>query len=171
VTELGRITISNDDPSDRTYKYLGILLDEHLCFDQHITYLSAKISRSLYFISKVKNVLPKKALLNLYHALIHPHFLYCSNIYSCTGLSNIRKLEIMQKRAVRINLKKANSPTRELFFYSGILPLKDLITYSKASFMHSVFNKYCPPTFLETFALAPPTNHVLRNLNNFLILS
>jgi len=171
VTELGRIAVSNDEPSDRTYKYLGILLDEHLSFDQHIAYLSAKISKSLYFVSKVKNLLPRKALLNLYYALIHPHFLYCSNIYSCTGQSNLKKLELMQKRAIRIiNSKNSTYPTSELFLHSGILPLKDLISYNKALFMHSVFYNYCPPTFSDTFLTTPPAHdHNLRNLNNFVI--
>jgi len=169
VTELGRITISNDDPQDRTYKYLGILLDEHLSFDQHINYLAAKLSKSLYFVSKVKNILPKKALLNLYYALIHPHFLYCSNIYSCTGLSNIRKLEVLQKKAVRIiNHKKSNFPTKDLFLTNGILPLRDLILYNKACFMHSVYYNYSPPTFSESFICNPPGHdHDLRQINNF----
>jgi len=94
-TELGRISSKNPLVQER-YKNLGILIDEHLSLDQHNSYLAAKISRSLYFISKVKNtVLPKPALKNLYYALIHPHFLYCASIYSCTSAKNIRKLLIL----------------------------------------------------------------------------
>jgi len=169
VTELHRISSSDVNPENRTYKYLGILLDENLTFETHLNYLGGKISKSLYFISKVKNILPRKALLSLYFALIHPHLLYCTNIFSCATLSSIKKLEVLQKSAVRvISLKARNFPTKELFLQYGILPLRCLIDYQKANFMHSVFYEYCPRTFNDIFTKTRPIHdHDLRNINNF----
>jgi len=171
ITELDRISNDNNQISEQSYKYLGILLDENLSFDAHVSYLSAKISKSLYFLSKAKNFLPKKALLNLYFALIHPHLLYCSNIIGCANASNLKKISILQKSAIRlINNKNHNFPTTQLFLNHGILPFKQILEYQKSSFMHSVFYGSSPKTFNEIFQKNPIRHdHDLRNHNNFAV--
>jgi len=172
ITELDRIAIDNPIESERTYKYLGIYLDEHLSFDLHVKYLTSKLSRSLYFLSKVKYKLPKKSLINLYYALVHPHFLYCTNIFGCTNSTNLKKIETIQKSAIRIiSLKKHNFPTKNLFIEHGILPFKSIIEYQKASFMHSIFYEYCPISMRESFVKNQNDhNHDLRNINNFYVV-
>ena len=42
--ELERVHNNHTDPSSRSYKLLGILLDEHLTFHHHIDYLKSKLS-------------------------------------------------------------------------------------------------------------------------------
>ena len=84
IFKLGRIHNDHPDKKERTYKFLGILLDEYLSFDAHCDLLCSKLSRSNYIISRVKNILPTKTLKTLYYSLIHPHILYGLPIYSCT---------------------------------------------------------------------------------------
>ena len=57
-------------------KYLGIHLDCHLNFRQHITFLESKIARSVGILTKLKHVLPEKALISLYYALVNSHLLH-----------------------------------------------------------------------------------------------
>lgn len=168
ITKLERV----HNEGTTTYKYLGVLLDENLSFDKHISYLCAKLSRSLFKITQVKNILPRKILLNLYHALIHPHFLYCLNIFSNTTQKNLDKLSKIQKKAIRtVCGEKYNAHTSNLFVKTGILPLHKLIIFQKASFMHSVYYNYCPKSFNELFLkkINNEDDHELRNYNNFLI--
>ena len=56
-----------------TVKYLGITIDNKLNFEEHINALATKISRSLGVLCKLRHTLPKSALRNLYHSMIHPH--------------------------------------------------------------------------------------------------
>jgi len=92
IFELSRIYNTNPNPDDRYYKYLGILVDESLTFDTHLSYISTKLCRSLYILNRAKNTLPKSTLKNVYFALIHPHLLYCTSITACTTKKNIDKL-------------------------------------------------------------------------------
>ena len=62
VCELEHIHNNHTDPSSRSYKLLGILLDEHLTFHHHIDYLKSKLSKALFCINRVKNLLPQKTL-------------------------------------------------------------------------------------------------------------
>lgn len=170
-TELGQISLKNNKDDEKTYKYLGILLDEHLSFDQHVNYLCNKLSKSLYFISKVKKTLPRKALLTLYYSLFHSNLLYGLNVFSCTSAKNIDKIYKLQKRAVRtINLAKYNQPTSNLFLKDNILPFKDLILFKKACFMHTVYYGNSPLPLSDIFPKATQNHeHELRNINNFSI--
>ena len=70
---------------DDTIKYLGITIDNKLNFEEHINALATKISRSLGVLCKPRHILPKSALRNLHHLMIHPHLLYeitvCENAF------------------------------------------------------------------------------------------
>ncbi len=60
----------------RSYKLLGILLDEHLSLDYHVTHICNKLTRSLYCIKQAKHLIPPSGLKSLYYALIHSHSFY-----------------------------------------------------------------------------------------------
>jgi len=52
------------------------MIDYRLNFEDQIKLLTAKISRSLGIIYKLRHTLPATALHNLYYSIIHPHLLY-----------------------------------------------------------------------------------------------
>ena len=49
---------------NKSFKFLGIHMDENINWKAHINYICNKISRSNYIINKVKHILPKLCLLN-----------------------------------------------------------------------------------------------------------
>ena len=172
IHPLERVYLDNPSNDHKTYKLLGVFLDEYLNFDYHVQYIRAKLSRSLFCIKRVANTISLKALKSLYYALIHPHLLYCINITSCTSKSNLTSLARIQKKAIStITKSNISSHTGPLFINLGILPYDKLITQAKLCFMHSIFYKYCPPSFESTF----PTNETrdidypLRNNDDFII--
>jgi hypothetical protein len=116
IYKLDRIYDDNPVAQDRSYKLLGVLLDEHLSFNQHCSYICNKIAQSNFIISKVKNLLPTKILKTIYYALVHSNLLYCLPLYSCTSAKNVNKLTVMQKKAIR-NVCNANynAHTSQLF--------------------------------------------------------
>jgi hypothetical protein len=125
-----------------------------------------------FIISKTKNVLPQKALKTLYYALVHPHLLYCLPIYSCTSGRNINKLFKMQKKAIRnISNAKFNEHTLPLFTKLRILPLNELILYTRSLLMHSFIHKYGPATFHEEWQTNASRNQnvELRNRDDLYV--
>ena len=145
ITRLDRIHSDSDIASNRTYKLLGLHLDEHLSFDYHCSTISSKIAQSNFIINRAKNFLPLSALKTLYFALVHPHLLYCLPIYGCTSAKNISKIEKAQKKSIRIISKaKSISHTAPLFEALRIMPFKTLLTYTQSLLIHSIYHKYCP---------------------------
>ena len=103
-------------------------------------------------IKRVSYKLSLKSLKCLYYALLHPHLLYCINIYSCATQSNLKKITTLQKKAIRIiNKAKNNEHTSNLFKNSQILAFDKLMLQSKLHFMHAIVYNYSPKTFSNTF--------------------
>ena len=145
IFEIERIHNSHANPSLRSFKLLGIHFDEHLNFNANTNALISKLSRSIFFINRVKHTLTPKALKSLYTSFFHSHLLYCTNIYTCTSQTNISKIFLQQKKAIRIITKSSyNAHTAPLFERLDILPLDKVITHAKLTFMHSVYYGHAP---------------------------
>jgi len=170
VTTLERYHNNHQKPDCRTYKLLGIYLDEHLTFDLHVNNLCKKLSRSMYCIKTAKNNLNPPGLRSLYFALIHSHLSYCPIILNCLNKTNFNRLEKIQKKAIRIITKSAyNAHTQPLFLNSKILPLDKIIKQGKLLFMHSVFYEYAPSSFQNVWQKNRDRqiSQNLRNENEF----
>jgi Reverse transcriptase (RNA-dependent DNA polymerase) len=105
ISEIERARNDHDSKDLRAYKTLGIYFDENFTLNHHIEYLFSKLSKALFMISRVKNILPTPALRSMYYGLFHSHLLYCPSIVSCTSKANIDKIFKMQKKS------SASSPT------------------------------------------------------------
>ena len=160
--ELERIHNNHADPSSRSYKLLGILIDEHLTFHHHIDYLKFKLSKALFCINRVKNFLPQKTLKTIYHSLFHSHLLYCPLIVNSSSKSNIEKIFIMQKKAIcSITNSKPHAHTEPIFSSLKILPYHKIIYKAQLTFFHSIHKKYAPKpptTFSSTLQLNSERN-------------
>ena len=76
--ELTPCTIEVDGQEVKRVKYLGLMVDDKLVWDQHTDYISSKITRG---IGILKQFIPIDSLLLLYHTLIEPYFRYCSIVW------------------------------------------------------------------------------------------
>ena len=82
-------------------KFLGVHIDSHLNWGEHINHIKSKISKNVSIMRRVKHLLVDCALYSLpvYSSLVMPYLNYCcGNTYK----SRIQPLHIIQKRAIRI---------------------------------------------------------------------
>ena len=98
ITPIERVLSNHEIKNLRSFKLLGIHLDENLNFNTNTSTLCSKISKSIFIINRAKNLLNANALKTLYFSLIHSHLLYCPLIYSCTSQKNISKIFKLQKK-------------------------------------------------------------------------
>ena len=157
---------------EKSFKLLGVHFDEFLSFDQHITQLCSKISKSLYCINKIKNFINLESLKKLFFVMVHSHIAYCINVYGSANQTNLSKLEIKQKQAIRtISLLGYRDHTVPLFKKLKILPICKLLTFYKIKFMHKYVNRKLPLSFAETwkFNRERNLNVALRNADDFYV--
>ena len=83
-------------------KVLGVIIDEQLKWKEHNDAQCKKISQSIALLRRAKQFVNQDTLLNMFNALVLPHFTYCSNVWSDGSCSHIEKLKKLQKRAARV---------------------------------------------------------------------
>jgi hypothetical protein len=166
------ITRVHNDRVEIFFKLLGVLFDEYLSFDDHISHLCGKISKSLYCLNRVKNFITQNALKMLYFSMVHSHLSYCINVYGCANLTSLNPLKLKQMAAIRIVSNAGHRDhTNPLFKQLGILPLNELLKYSILKFMHNFSHKKLPLSFHEMWITNRERNPnlALRNADNLYI--
>ena len=83
-------------------KFLGVIVDEHLGWKDHVSAVASKITKSIGIISKSRYYLSQKSLFMLYYSLIYPYLYYGNIIWGSTYHTNLYRLRILQKCIVRI---------------------------------------------------------------------
>ena len=68
-------------------KYLGVQIDRHLAWDEHVHFLRSKVSRAIGFLKYAKKLLPQDTLCKMYRGIVEPHLRYCCSVWgACGGL-------------------------------------------------------------------------------------
>ena len=149
ISVISRVQSSDSTPA---VKFLGVLFDPDLNFKFHISSIRKKLSKALYSLRTVKNVLNRRSLLLIYNSIFHCHLLYAIHIWSCSNAGPLNDLFKLQKTAIRIiSGSKFNAHTEPLFKALEILPLPDLITFMKIQFMQRFTHNLLPCSFNDTW--------------------
>ena len=61
------------------------MVDDKLVWDQHIDYISGKITRGIGILKRIKHFIPRDSRLLLYHTLIDFYFRYCGMVWGQCG--------------------------------------------------------------------------------------
>ena len=83
-------------------KSLGLLIDEDLSWAKHIEEISKKISSAIGALKRMKPFISESTALQIYQALILPHFDYCSPVWDELSVTLSDKLQKVQNRAARV---------------------------------------------------------------------
>ena len=78
-------------------KLLGVILDQHLSFDEHVIHLCKKIAPRIGIIHRLRRILPINALNTIYITCIQSLMDYCLSVYGNTTNKNksiVQKLQI-----------------------------------------------------------------------------
>ncbi|KAJ8980864.1 hypothetical protein NQ317_008923 [Molorchus minor] len=118
-------------PDFNSLKYLGIIIDRHLRWDEHMRYIIKKTRCLLPKFKYFRNVCHIKQLNIMYFALIQSHLIY--GIIGWGGVNNnyLKNLETAQKWTIKImHNKNYTYPSEELYKEAKILDLRQLYARS-----------------------------------------
>ena len=86
----------------REHRVLGVILDQEMKWETHLTSLCKRLSRNLYLLSKLSTYANRDALLMFYNAHIMSHINYASSIWDGAGELHIKKVNSLHRRAAKI---------------------------------------------------------------------
>ena len=111
-------------------KFLGVIVDNHLKYDEHIALVNDKLSKAIGIMYRIRQQSSDRTMLLLYYSLIYPYMIYCNLVWGSTFASHLDSMFILQKKAIRI-VTGADylAHTEPLFAKTGVLKLRDLHKY------------------------------------------
>ncbi len=86
------------------FKYLGLILDENLCFDKHVDYIVEKTTAKLGMLYKTRWLFDLETAKMLYSSLIAPYFDLGNTIYVVAAQYQLSRLQVVQNAAARLIL-------------------------------------------------------------------
>ena len=81
---------------------LGVIMDSHLTYDSHISYIVSSSLSKLVQINRNKKCLDKDILMLIISSPVFSKMFYCSSVWSNRSKNNIKKLQLIQNFACRI---------------------------------------------------------------------
>jgi len=84
---------------------LGVVIDNFLLFDKHVTKITKKVGKQLDVLCRFKKILSSSTKLCLYNSFIMSYFTYCSTVSHNYLKSDGQKLYKLNERALRYKKK------------------------------------------------------------------
>ena len=79
-------------------KYLGVLMDQHLTWSYQISSIAKKIGRGIGILTKLRNFLNPKLLINIYYCLVYSHISYGIHAWGSACDTELNKIVVLQKK-------------------------------------------------------------------------
>ena len=127
-----------------SFNFLGITIDKHLTWEEHINLIANKISRTVGVINRLKKYIPENALLTIYNTPIIPHL----NYGILTWRFNSERILKIQKKTVRsITLSKYNAHTEPIFKTFKLLKINAIFKSQTLKICYKLINGNLPVYF------------------------
>ena len=152
-------------------KFLGIFVDEHLSWVDHINTLENKLSKNLGLLYKTKSSLNAKAMRSLYFSVSHSYLTYGNIAWCGTSMTKLKNIFSKQKKAIKTlsmtSLDYKNLKSEEIMDILGILNIYELNIYHTVNLMFRVKNNTIPEAFQTQFQIAQHNYATRHSENNF----
>ena len=120
-----RISAPEIEISNRV-QYLGIQIDQHFKWNEHIKNIIPKLTRAIDVLSKIRHYVPKFLLKTTYYSIFNSHLICACQVWG-QNENCLKKLSSLQNKAKRIINFKQDFPVNELYNANEILKIKDYI--------------------------------------------
>jgi hypothetical protein len=149
---------------EKSFKLVGIHLDEKLNWNEHIHAISKKITIATYGLHKAGKDLDCKRRKLLYSGLIHSHLTYGLPIWGNATQGRLNQLLIKQKKAIRqIFRLKYRAHTLPYFVKGNILQLPELVKHATLCYIQSGLEKASPYHVKALWTPRAQPKHLLRD--------
>lgn len=127
-------------------KYLGLIIDSNLTWNNHINSLIKKLSPYVGVFRRISFLCGNDVKKILYYSFFYSNITYLLTVWSGTKKENISKLKIIQNKCIR-NLffnqyRVGNISTNDLFNEHNILEFENIINLEMCINFYKIHKKY-----------------------------
>ena len=92
--------INTELPRTLSVRYLGLHIDEKLCWSVYITFPSLLVANYLGLLFRFREAFTKETLCILYHSLIYSRIQYGVTIWNIVSKTYLHKIKVKQNTAI-----------------------------------------------------------------------
>ena len=142
-------------------KYLGLVIDDKLRWDDHIKYIYKKLIKFVSIFYKLRYKLNQTGLKNVYFAFVHPHLLYGVELYGTANSTSLDKLVKLNNKILRIlQFKDKKSHVSELYINFNTLQINSLCDMQLLSLVNKFYHhKDLLPTIYKDYFTSNSSVH------------
>ena len=152
------------------HKLLGLVIDSHLTWNDHVDYIVSKAASRLFLLKKIKPFLSLKEGKLFYSSMIMPVLEYGSVIWGDFYVGITERLLKQQKRAARIILdvkKPTDTPSPDLFAKLNWLSFDKRIILQRGTLVYKSLNNLAPDYLCNIFTKLKDTrSRITRAFTN-----
>jgi hypothetical protein len=147
-----------------SFKYLGVLIDAKLTWQNQVDSVISRVKRSMYIIRRSTFYSSLKCSKMLFQSMIVPIFSYCIEVWFTTSATLRGSLELAQRHCARIILKDVGPgpPTisnRNVYEAMNIVPLQLLFQQKASCLIFSILNSNDNSAITNVFRFNPEHAH------------
>lgn len=121
------------------YKYLGVILDSKLRYENHINYLKNKLRKVIFPFILLSQILNEKEIKMVYCAFVQSVIQYGIIAYGGTHRTILEPLSVVQKSIIKAGFQKSKQyPSEMLFRETSIFTVRQL--YIKTLLIYTFLN-------------------------------
>ena len=136
-----------------TVKYIGLMMDEQLNWKNHIDFLLKNIMKYFGIFNNIKGFISKPLARQLFFAFVNSRITYGIEAYGSCSTSNLKKLQIVQNKLLKILTCKHNRfSTNDLHRELNILKISDVYKCSLLNIVHKWKNNNLPLALNNMFS-------------------
>ena len=157
--KMGNSTIQRvgSNLEEQSIRFLGVWVDDHLNFSQHILKIRVKLVLANYQLSQCKVNTPLDIKLGIYHSLFESHIRFGAVLFGTAPESDLKVIFTLQKKALRtLSNSHFRAHTNPLFHSLRILKLDDLLKLERILIVHKFKHGRLPKAFPHNFL--PPVD-------------
>ena len=144
------------------HRLLGVTVDEQLKWQTHINNICRTVSRNIFLLSKLSQIVSQKSKLAFFFAHIMSHMNYVSNAWDGCACVHMKQLYSLHKRAVKILMPIPNLDYKQKCCALKLLPLDKQLLLNKCVLMQKVVHGKAPQ-YLKDLMIPSERLHVHGN--------
>ena len=139
----------------RHFKYLGVVVDESLSWNNHVSYVASRVYPKLKLLSRISSFLSPEILLKIYKTTNLPIWDNGCIVWGFCSKKNSDFLKRLQNKAMQIILRTNHSAcTQSMRERLGLSTLSNRRCYLRLQLVYKIVNDYhCPRQLQGYFAL------------------
>ena len=144
----------------KSQKYLGLMIDSQLKFQDHVDYVKSKIAKRIGALYRSRSLLPLKYRKMFANALMLPQFDYLDIIWCRATRSQLNSIDTLYKKVAKITLNvDMREPSLNVYQRMKWLPLHLRRQLHLSTYMYKIINGFAPTAFISKFAYVSGTTN------------